>query len=124
MQACRESYQLLVFDDKPSMRRLCFDNGDNEEGEMQMKLVEEYRFAEDLKTRLNGAPISLTETGIFIGIEMYQALKKQTEFKDHSHYEFEMLREKCLEGLRKVGESSMVSGPHMDLFGSYLAYIS
>ena len=89
-----------------------------------MKLVEEYRFAEDLKTKLNGAPITLIDNGILIGIEMYQALKKQTEFKDHSHYDFENQREKPLEALKRIGEAYIVSGPHMDIFGSYLAYFS
>jgi hypothetical protein len=123
MQACKESSELIIMDDKPSMRRLTFDNDENEEGDNQMKLVEEYRFTEDLKAKLEG-PVSLTEASIFTGIEMYQALKKQTEFKDHSHYDFEIQREKRLEGLRRVGEGYFVSGPHMDLFGGYLAYIS
>jgi hypothetical protein len=34
MQACRESNEILIFDDKPSMRRLRFDNGDNDEEEI------------------------------------------------------------------------------------------
>ena len=66
--------------------------------------------------------ISLIDSAIFTGTEMYQALRKQTEYKDHSHYEFELQREKRLEALRKFGDGQLLNGPQMDLAGSYLCY--
>ena len=98
-------------DDKPSMRRLGFNTDENEEGDLQLKVIEEFRFTEDLKQNLDNTPL-MTDNVIFTGTEMYQGLKKQTEFKDQSHYEFEMQRVKRLEVFRRNAESSVVSGPY------------
>lgn len=87
-------------------------------------MIEEFRFTEDLKQNLVNNALVLHDNIIFTGTEMYQGLKKQTEFKDHTHYQFEMQRVKTFEAFRKHQFGSVVYGPQLDLFGSYLSFVS
>ena len=81
-----------MLDDKPSLRRLSLDQQmDNEDDPEGLKVLDEYRFTEDLKQKLQGFPVTtLTEKSVYTGIEMFQALRKGTEYKDHCHLEFEL----------------------------------
>ena len=44
MQTSREANELIIMDDKPSMRRLGFDKDDNDDDGILLKVLDDFRF--------------------------------------------------------------------------------